>query len=439
MPVVVLGLNHRTAPIEVRDAIAVSPHGLRAVLELMIQLPAVNECALISTCNRSEAYVVTDDPTEACRWVTEVLSDLGGMIPDQLGVHLYSHTDLDAVRHLFAVAAGLDSMIVGEPQIAGQVKDAGTAAMEARTSRVVLNRQFRCAVEASKRARTETEIGAGAVSVSYAAVELAKKIFGDLGDRAAFVIGAGEMSELTAKHLVESGVRSITVASRTLERAQELAVRVSGEALDWEDAMAHLDRADIVISSTSASTHVLHCEEVAAAMQRRRNRQMFLIDIAVPRDIEPEVGELYNVLLYNIDDLQSVVGVNLKKRQEEAQKARAIIEEEVAEFSTWQNSLEVVPAIVAIRQRFREVLDEELEHARLSGFTDEQRARVADLLRRYMNKLLHGPMVRLKAEADSGNGLADVDTLMRLFDLQIKDKGEAASEGSDQSAEEART
>ena len=427
MPVVVLGLNHRTAPIEVRDAIAVSPHGLRAVLELMIQLPAVDECALISTCNRSEAYVVSNDPAEACRWVTEVLSDLGGMSPDQLQGHLYTHTDLDAVRHLFAVAAGLDSMIVGEPQIAGQVKDAGTAALEARTSRVVLNRLFRGAVEASKRARTETEIGAGAVSVSFAAVELAKKIFGDLGDRSAFVMGAGEMSELTAKHLVESGVRSITVASRTVERAQDLALRVSGEAMAWEDAMANLDRADIVISSTSAPTHVLHCGEVAEAMQRRRNRQMFLIDIAVPRDIEPEVGELYNVLLYNIDDLQSVVGVNLKKRQEEAEKSRAIIEEEVSDFSTWLNSLEVVPAIVAIRQRFRDLLDAELDRARLPGFTDEQRDRVADLLRRYMNKLLHEPMVRLKAEADSGNGLADVDTLMRLFDLEIGDEERPAS------------
>ncbi len=423
MPVVVLGLNHRTAPIEVRDAIAVSPHGLKAVLELMIQLPSVGECALISTCNRSEAYVVTDDPTEACRWVTEVLSDLGGMSPDQLQGHLYTHRDLDAVRHLFAVAAGLDSMIVGEPQIAGQVKDAGTAAMEVRTSRVVLNRLFRSAVEASKRARTETEIGAGAVSVSFAAVELAKKIFGDLGGRSAFVVGAGEMSELTARHLIDNGVRSLTVASRTLERAQELAARVSGEAMAWEDAMAHLDRADIVISSTSAPTHVLHRDEVAAAMQRRRNRQMFLIDIAVPRDIEPEVGELYNVLLYNIDDLQSVVGVNLKKRQDEAEKSRAIIEEEVAAFSTWLNSLEVVPAIVAIRQRFRDLLDEELDHAKLPGFTDDQKARVADLLRRYMNKLLHGPMVRLKTEADSGNGLADVDTLMRLFDLEIRDEG----------------
>ena len=427
MPIVVLGLNHRTAPIEVRDAIAVSPHGLKAVLELMIQLPAVDECALISTCNRSEAYVVSDDPREACRWVTEVLSDLGGMSPDQLQGHLYTHRDLDAVRHLFAVAAGLDSMIVGEPQIAGQVKDAGTAAMEVRTSRVVLNRLFRSAVEASKRARTETEIGAGAVSISFAAVELARKIFGDLGDRSAFVMGAGEMSELTAKHLVENGVRSITVASRTLERAQDLAVCVGGEALAWEDAMAHLDRADIVISSTSAPTHVLHRQEVAEAMQRRRNRQMFLIDIAVPRDIEPAVGELYNVLLYNIDDLQSVVGVNLKKRQEEAEKSRVIIEEEVSGFSTWQNSLEVVPAIVAIRKRFRDLLDAELDRARLPDFTDDQRARVADVLRRYMNKLLHEPMVRLKAEADSGSGLADVDTLMRLFDLEIRDEGSPVS------------
>ena len=433
MSIVVVGLSYRTAPVEIRDGIAVPPHALRSVLEQVRRLPAVEECAIISTCNRSEAYLVTDVPGMACEAVVETLCSAGSLDPGQLREHLFVHQDADAVRHLFEVASGLDSMIMGEPQVAGQVKDGGAAAMDAGSSRVIINRLFRTAVEASKRARTETEIGVGAVSVSFAAVELAKKIFGDLQGRSAMVIGAGEMSELTATHLVDNGVRSLTVTSRTLERARDLAERMGGEAMGWQQAMENLHRADMVISSTSAPTYVLHRDEVSGAMQRRRNEPMFLIDIAVPRDIDPEVGELYNVFLYDIDDLQSVVGANLQKRHQEAEKVRVILEEEIASFFSWLSSLSVVPAIVALRRHFQEVLEAEMELAKLPDFTDEQKSRVSAMLRRYMNKLLHKPMTRLKDVADLGEGLDHVDSLRYLFDLQLE---QARTSGREPAEEE---
>jgi glutamyl-tRNA reductase len=386
-------------------------------LEALFELPAIDEGALISTCNRTEAYAVTRDPDSTRTDVIRLLCDRSGMTADELEGHLFVHRDAEAVRHLFSVASGLHSMIVGEPQIAGQVKDAGRLALESGCSSRILNRLFRSAVEASKRARTETEIAAGAVSVSFAAVELARKIFGDLSNKTALVLGAGEMSELTARHLVENGVTDLLVASRTMSRAQDLADAVNGEALGWDDAIENLHRADIVISSTSAPYHILRENQVAAAMESRRNRQMFLIDIAVPRDIAPEVGQIYNVVLYDIDDLQAAVGENIKKRSEEAEKARTIVEEEVEGFEAWLASLDVQPAVVALRQAFHEIMASELERAKLADLTDEQQERVAVLFRQFTNKLLHAPTTQLKASAEQGDGAAHVDSLIQLFNL----------------------
>ncbi len=431
MSILVVGLSHRTAPVEVRDGVAIAAQDFRVVLKRMSNLPGVSECAMISTCNRTEVHLVAEDPDVARDGAVGVLCDLSQQAPDVIRRHLFVYQDMEAVRHLFEVASGLDSMIMGEPQIAGQVKDAGALAMEIGSSKTVVNRLFRSAVEASKRARTETEIGVGAVSVSFAAVELAKKILGNLDGRTALVVGAGEMSELTATHLVENGVRSLMVASRTHSRAQELAERVNGQALAWQDAMDNLHRADIVISSTSAPVYILRKDAVAGAMQRRRNQPMFLIDIAVPRDIEPAVGELYNVFLYDIDDLQTVVGANLQKRQGEAEKARVLLEEELAAFQSWLNSLEVVPAITALRRYFQETMEAELDRAKLSDFTEEQKTKVAGLLRLYMNKLLHQPQTRLKAAADSGDGMAYVEALAHLFDLSLEEKREKNPEEPD--------
>lgn len=416
MPVVVVGISHHTAPVDVRDRVAVPSADIPVVLEALAELGPVDEAALISTCNRTEAYAVAENGDAAVRSIEFFLCERAGDPPD-LKRQLFAHQGEAAVRHLYHVAAGLDSMIMGEPQIAGQVKDAGARAMELGTSGRTLNRLFRGAVEASKRARTETEIAAGAVSVPFAAVELAKKIFGRLDGQTAFVLGAGEMSELTARHLVDSGVTSLTVASRTMARASDLAEAVNGRAVGWEEALDRLQEADIVISSTSAPHYVIEKETVAEAMGRRRNRQMFLIDIAVPRDISPEVGDLYNVVLYDIDDLQAVVGENIQKRQTEAEKARAIIADEVAAFAAWESSLDVQPAVVALRKRFHGTMQRELERAKLNDLTDEQRERVSMVLRQLTNKLLHTPTTRLKQLAEEGEGIEHVDSLVQLFDL----------------------
>ena len=420
MSIVAIGLSYRTAPVDIREGVAVLPNALGTALKRLSSLPGISECAMLSTCNRSETYLVSDEPETSCRRVIDVLSELSQLDSDALRKHLFIYQDTDAVRHLFEVSSGLDSMIMGEPQIAGQVKDAGSAAMEAGSSGAILNRLFRSATEASKRARTETEIGVGAVSVSFAAVELAKKIFGSLEGRSTLILGAGEMSELTAKHLVEAGVGSLVVASRTLARATDLADRVNGEAVPWENAVDRLHESDVVISATGAEGYVLSSDDVAGAMQIRRNRSMFLIDIAIPRDIEPAAGELYNVFLYDIDNLEAAVGANLKKRQEEAEKARVILDEVVAEFNSWMNSLGVVPAIVALRKHFQETLESELDRAKLADLNDDQRSVVLDLLRRYTNKLLHQPVTRLKEVADDGDGMTYVATLMHLFELHAK-------------------
>ena len=417
MPIVVTGLSHRTAPVAIRDGVAVLPKAVEAVLNSLKELDAVSECALLSTCNRTEIYLVTSQVDAAIDHVWEIVGRESGIPSEELREHLFGHTDSEAVRHLFAVASGLDSMVMGEPQIAGQVKDAGAFALKAQSSKTVLNRLFRAATEASKRARTETEIGTGAVSVSFAAVELAKKILGQLEGQRALVLGAGEMSELTARHLIENGVKSLTVASRTLARAEDLAERIQGRAVAWEVAMDQLHLADVIISSTSAEVYVLEREAVAQAMQVRKNRSMFLIDIAMPRDLDPEIGKLYNVFLYDLDDLESVVGANLDKRKVEAQKVETILDEEVAAFMAWINSLDVVPTIVALREHFQMFMDAEIAHARLDDLSEEQREQVGYMLRRYMNKLLHKPVTRLKDAAEAEDGLGYVEALSYLFEL----------------------
>ena len=429
MSIVVVGLSHHTAPVDVRDRVAFPAHVLGEAVSGLNRGPGVRECVIVSTCNRCEIYAVADDADAAREVVVNWVCDFHDLARADVEGHLFCLREAEAVRHLFRVACGLDSMIVGEPQIAGQVKDAHAAALSRGATGVVFNRLFQMATEVSKRARTETEIGEGAVSVPYAAVELAKKIFGNLEGQRALVIGAGEMSELTARHLIANGVRSLRVASRTLERAREMADRVGGHALPFDEAMAGLHEADVLISSTSAPAYVLRRDVVAQAMQRRRNAPMFLIDIAVPRDIEPEVGKLYNVFLYDIDDLQSVVGVNLAKREQEALKAQDMVEEQVSAFNAWLNSLDVVPTIVSLRQRFEATMSAELERVGMAGFSEEQQKRIAALLRSYTNKLLHGPVTRLKEAAETGDGLMHVHAVQYLFGLRGKSETEKGGDG----------
>ena len=417
MSILVVGLSHHTAPVDVRDRVAFTAQNLGRALSGFREDSDVRECVILSTCNRSEIYVVADDPETASDKVIARLCDFHGQPRTELEGHLFFLREGEAVRHVFRVAAGLDSMIVGEPQIGGQVKDAHAAALNSEAAGVVLNRLFQMAAETSKRARTETEIGAGAVSVPYAAVGLAKKILGDLKSHTALVIGAGEMSELTARHLVANGIRSLRVTSRTTERARELSDRIGAEAVAFGGALERLHEVDVVISSTGAPHPILRRDAVVEAMQRRRNDPMFLIDIAVPRDIEPEVGSLYNVFLYNIDDLQSVVGINLAKREREASKVNTIIEEQAKAFSSWLNSLDVKPTIVTLREQFEAIMKAELARVKLTGFSEEQQQKVHSLLRGFANKLLHDPVTRLKEAADAGDGMLHVHAIRHLFGL----------------------
>lgn len=417
MPIVVYAATHKTAPVEIRGDLAIPERDLPTELDRLSALPAVKECVILSTCNRSEFYVVTDSVDDSRAGVLEILGRMGDLTREALAGYLFELQDDAAVTHLFGVAAGLDSMIMGENQIAGQVKSAAASALALRTSGTILNRLFRTATEASKRARSETEIGVGAVSVSFAAVELAKKILGDLEGRTALVMGAGEMSELTAIHLKENGVKELRVASRTRARAQALADKVSGVELAWDEAMATLHEVDVLISSTSAPYHIVRKDVVAEAMQKRRNRSMFLIDIAVPPDVEPAVGDLYNVFVYNIDDLKAVVDANLAKRQKEAEQVQVIVQQESAGFVEWLGTLEVQPAIVALREHFFSIMESELQRAKLDELSDPQKERVVELMRRTLNKLLHLPMTKLREASHSEDGSARVDVVRELFAL----------------------
>jgi glutamyl-tRNA reductase len=353
--IVLIGLNHKTAPVEIREKFADICVDGAAPLEQLSRIGRVKEVLFISTCNRMEILFTTSTLDQGIGAVVSFLADVYGQTSAALKPYLYIHLDQEAVKHLFRVACSLDSMVVGESQILGQIKQTYRDATEARTSGVILNRLLHKAFSVAKRVRTETKIGSSAVSVSYAAVRLARKIFDDLRDKKAMLVGAGEMAELAAEHLRSHGVEQIVVANRTLDRALELARRLNGTTVSLEELGQELERVDIIISSTGSPHPVIKAREVRKRMRARRNRPLFFIDIAVPRDIEPEVNRIDNVYLYNIDDLQSIVEVNQAERLKEAVRAEHIIESEALQFEGWLRTLEVVPTIVSLRQKAEEV------------------------------------------------------------------------------------
>src|SRR5581483_7286810 len=356
---------------------------------------------VLSTCNRAELYVTCDDLPAARRGLIQFVGEVGGVDPPLLAPHVYDVIDLEAARHLFRVAAGLDSLVVGEPQILGQVKEAHSAAGRARTTGPVLNRLFQASFVVGKRVRTETSLGAGAVSIGYAAVSLARKIFGDLGGRSVVVLGAGEMGKLTARHLKAQGVHHITMISRTMAHAARAAEAIGGASVaPWEDMDASLAAADIVITATGAAAPILTKARVEAIVRSRRSRPLFLIDIAVPRDVEPAAGELEQVFLYNIDDLQAAVRENLARRASEVARADEIVNEEVDKFGAWFRSRGAIPTVVALRQRFETIRRAELERL-AAGLPPDARARVDDITRLIVEKLLLSPTEQLKAIGDA--------------------------------------
>jgi len=385
---------------------------------------------VLSTCNRSEIYVVSGDPVRAREEVTGFLSEYHNLPESVFTPHLFSYDNEAAVRHLFRVAAGLDSIVVGEPQILGQVKDAFQAAAEHHRAGPVLSKLFHWSFLVGKRVRTETGLGEGAVSVSFAAVALARKIFGQLNGRRVLVVGAGEISTLTAQHLRANGVGEILVTSRTQAHAEALAASVNGRSVPWDDLAQGVAASDIVVTATGSQRPIITRAQVEAG--RHRRDPLFIIDIAVPRDVEASVGDIEQVFLYNVDDLQTLVQENLSRRSSEVDRAEAIVAEEVAKFGAWQRSRGAVPTIVALRERFDRIRRSELNRldGKLSGLTPEARARVDEVTRLIVEKLLLEPTEQLKGLPDEETQVAYTEAINRLFRLRESESRSPVDDGA---------
>jgi glutamyl-tRNA reductase len=425
--IVDIGMNHETAPVELRECLAGDGGSASAPLARMKEIVSVKENLFISTCNRVETLFTTQNPGEAEGAVVELLARVGRLPVDDFLPHLFFHRDRDAVRHVFRVASSLDSMIVGEPQILGQIKEAYSNATRDRTTGVILNRLMHRAFHTAKRVRTETGICDAAVSVSYAAVELAKKIFYDLKGKKVLLIGAGEMAELAARNLLSQGVSSVTVANRTFERAVELARNFQGRPVAFEEIGSQLFEVDIVISSTASPGYVITSEQVKKCFRKRRNSPLFFIDIAVPRDVEPTVNDLENAYVYDIDDLRGVIQVNKAQRADEAFKAERIVEEEVIKFERWLNTLAVVPTIVSLKEKGEAIRLAETRKsmAGLGPLSAEQIRGLETLTLSIVEKVLNDPILFLKQKSERPQATAYLDMVRRLFKLDPENGHEA--------------
>jgi glutamyl-tRNA reductase len=415
-----IGMSHKTAPLALRERIALPEGRSASVLREIVRHDEIHEAVAISTCNRTEVYLVAGDAVEAESAALASMSRQAGVRPTELMQAVYSLRDDDAARHLFEVAAGLDSMIVGEAEVQGQVKRAYELALVEGVTGPISNRLFRDALAAGKRARTETGISRSHVSVSSVAVELARTTLGELESRTVLVIGAGANGELTARALHERGVQTVFVANRRYDRAIGLAQRFGGEAVRFDDMLPKLIEADIVVSSTASPHQIVGREELAEVMQERGGRPLLVIDIAVPRDIDPDVRELPGATLYDMDDLQREVARNLGSREAEARRARAIVAEEVERFAQWRASLDVVPTISALRARGDEIVEDVLQENahRWTSLSDEDRERVELLARAVVSRLLHEPTLRLKGASVDGESYVYVQALRELFGLE---------------------
>ncbi len=419
MHLLLVGVSHRTAPVDLRERIDFSTRGVEAAVVSLASRPSNSEAAVLSTCNRAEIYLAVEEADAAREDVLQFLREFHNVEPVEVRPHLYEKQDAEAAGHLFRVASGLDSLVIGEPQILGQVKDAYAVASAQQSCGPLLNKLFHSSFLAGKRVRTETSLGEGAVSVSYAAVALARKIFGTLESRTVVVVGAGEMGKLTAVHLKAQGIRRMVITSRTIAHATALAEEIGAAAVPWDRMTAALGDADIVITATGANLPILMRADVAGVMRPRRNRPLFIIDIAVPRDVDPAAGELDQVFLYNIDDLQAIVQENLSRRAAEMTRAERIIDEEVDRFAAWLRSRGAIPTVVALRQRFEAIRRSELDRLqhKLSGLPPEARARVDEVTRLIVEKLLLTPTEQLKSLPDNETMAAYSDALTRLFSL----------------------
>lgn len=421
MSIVLVGVNHKTAPVEVRELLAFSEEACAEGLRALVDGEVVREGLIVSTCNRVEVLTATtsEQITQSRARINSFLSQSRSLPHDLFREHLYSHIDDQAVRHIFRVASSLDSMIVGEPQVLGQVRQAYSVALEAGTTGRVLNRLIHQAFRVAKRVRSETGIAANAVSISYMAVELGKKIFGSLKGRSVLLIGAGEMAELSARHLINAGVSRVLIANRTEESSQRLAKEFGGEVVNFERLADYLPEADIVVCSTSAGEYVVTANMAREALNRRRNRPAFFIDISVPRNLDPAIGDLPNAFVFDIDDLESVISSNIREREREAKRAELIVDSEVMQFQQSLRVMEIGPSIGALRQKLQDIARSEMirQRNRLGHLTLEQESAVEALLLSTVNKISHPLIDRMRHSFDASDN-DSIQAWRDVFDLE---------------------
>ncbi len=418
---VLLGVNHKTTPVEVREKMALAG-GYEEPLQGLKNISGCREYYLLSTCNRVELLLVIEADSKVEREVIAFL--FGARVSfEECSKYLYTYYDTEAVNHLFMVAASLDSMIVGEAQILGQLKEAYRFASDFSCTGPLLNKLLHKSFSVAKRVRSETGIGSSAVSISYAAVQLAQKIFGQLEDKQVLLVGAGEMAELAAEHLVGQGVEKVVVANRTLSRAVDLAKRFNGEAVSLEELISQLENVDIIISSTGATDTVINKEDVRPIMRMRRNKPLFFIDIAVPRDLDPELIDLDNVFLYDIDDLNHVVEMNKSERDKEAVKAKRIVDEEAIKFQRWREGMAITPTILAMRNKVDQICSEELDRTlkQLPNISPVERKALEKMTRAIASKMLHDPLRYLKTHDCEKSNEKKVYNLRNIFRLNNED------------------
>ena len=417
--IVLIGLNHTTAPVELRECIAFTPEDTLVALDRLKQEASIDEVLIYSTCNRVEILLVTDNSSVAVDVTKKFIASIHQIPLEQFENFLYQRDNDEAVRHVFRVASSLDSMIVGEPQILGQIKLAYQTATEQKASGLILNRLLHRAFFVAKKVRTETGIGDRAVSISYAAIELSKKIFDSLEKKKVLMIGAGEMAELAVEHLIRYKVGDLHVANRTFERGVSLAEKFNGQAVRFEEIPQWLEQVDIIISSTGSPELVIHRDQVKTAMRARRNRPLFLIDIAVPRDIDPEINRLDNAYVYDVDDLQNTIQENLEDRKKEALKGERIVDEAVIRFRDWYDNLNIVPTIVDLRNKLRRIIENEVDRTlpglRQTSSTDQEA--LQKMIETMVNKIMHDPTRLLKMEGHHINKPVYLDLMRRLFNL----------------------
>ena len=422
--IVIVGMNHRSAPIEVRESVAFENAYVREALGRLREYPSIAESVILSTCNRVEVVAVASDSLSAFADIRTFFAEQRARRGrDNLAEHIYNYQGAEAVRHLFRVAASLDSMVVGEPQILGQLKEYYQAARSTGTVSTILHRLFHRSFSVAKRVRTETAIASRAVSVSSVAVELAKRIFDCFDDKTVMLIGAGKMGDLMARYLQRNGVQSLMVTNRTFERAVELAGKIHGSPILFEDFPHYLKMADLVIGCTGSPEILVDAATVEKVLKERKQKAMFFIDIGDRRNFDPNINQLDNVYIYNIDDLKSVAEENLQERSDEAEKAEGIVDEEVQNFTRWIDSLEQVPTITALRRRFEDIRRKEIERSLSGGLRDlseQQKEALDNMTAAMINKMLHGPISRLKRNAsdEDEEGVLYIAALKRLFDLE---------------------